>query len=66
MDAWSKDGRECPVDCLTGLVMWMVVAPVLGVAVALALATSDPLWIVVTALLGLLVFVLYLLATWGA
>lgn len=59
----AKTAGSSGVGCLNDALMWTVVAPAIGVLIALAWLSGDPLWIVATALLGLLAFVLYVLAS---
>jgi hypothetical protein len=52
------------MGCLSDLLMYSVVAPGLGVLVAIAFISGDPALLVVAIAVSALAFCLYLLATW--
>lgn len=53
------------MGCLNDLLMWCVVAPVLGMLVALAAASGDPALVLGAVALAVLALGVYLLASWG-
>lgn len=65
--SWSKGAKAVGsegMSCLNHMLMWLVVAPGLGVLVALAAVAGDPAVMLGAVVFAVLVFGLYLLASW--
>lgn len=60
----AKAVRGIWAGCLVEVLMWLVVAPVLGVLLLLAGLSGDPLLNAGAVVLAVLFFCLYVLATW--
>jgi hypothetical protein len=60
----AKSAGSGGFGCLNDLLMWMCVAPGLGVLVALAWISGDPASMLGAVVFAVLVFGLYLLASW--
>jgi len=65
--SWEKEAKAVVsegVGCLNHVLMWSFVAPGLAVLVALAWIVGDPALILGAVVFAVLVFGLYLLASW--
>jgi hypothetical protein len=65
--SWKRGARtvgSSGIGCLNHLLMWTFVAPGLALLIALAELTGDPAWMVGAVVVTLLVFALYVLASW--